>query len=286
MDQFTLECFLAVASQKNFTRASKTVNRTQSAITQQINTLEKQLGIKLFNREKGVSLTQDGEVFLPYAKKIFSLYQEVIDRFKSPEVEGEVHFGVPEDFATVYLSDVLTKFSLLHPRIYLSVDCDFTLNLYKKFKAGLLDLVLLKMCSSRDFPNGVEVWQEPLVWVCKENTYLEYDSNQSLPLVIAPSPCVYRSNVIDALENSSIKWRIVYSSPSYAGILAAVKADMGITALPLAMIPPGFQKVRHMKLPILPDIHVSLLKNTEKSSKAIEAMEHFLLKNSSYTLKR
>ncbi len=48
------------------------------------------------------------------------------DRFKEPELEGEVRFGLPENFASAYLSDVLADFSRIHPRVFLSVECDLT----------------------------------------------------------------------------------------------------------------------------------------------------------------
>jgi DNA-binding transcriptional LysR family regulator len=286
MDQFTIECFLAVANVKSFTKAAKQVNRTQSAVTQQINGLEKYLNVRLFDRSNGVVLTKEGDIFLPYAKKIFSLNQEVLDRFKQPEVEGEVYFGVPEDFATLFLSDVLSSFSLLHPRIFLSVECDFTLNLFNKFKKGQLDLVMVKMCSSEDIPRGVEVWQERLVWVGKKRSVIDKDLIETLPLIMSAQPCVYRSTAIEALEKNGYKWRMVYSSPSYAGIIAAVKADMGITALPLAMIPEGLQEVSHIDLPPLPDIHVSLLKQSQKKSESINTLESFLVEKLRYLRKR
>jgi DNA-binding transcriptional LysR family regulator len=285
MDQFTIECFLAVANLKNFTKAASQVNRTQSAVTQQINNLEKYLNVRLFDREKGVSLTKEGDLFLPYAKKIYSLHQEVLDRFHQPEVAGSVSFGVPEDFATLFLSDVLMNFSLMHPRINLSVECDFTLNLFDKFKKGLLDLVMVKMCSFEDIPRGVEVWQERLVWVGKKRGVKE-DLSEELPLIISPQPCVYRSSAIEALEKSGHKWRIVYSSPSYAGIIAAVRADMGVTALPLAMIPEGLEEITHLNLPTLPAIHVSLLKQPQKDSEAINTLEDFLVEKLRYLKQR
>lgn len=43
-----------------------------------------------------MSLTAEGEVFLGYARQIFSLHREALDRFKEPGLEGEVLFGLPE----------------------------------------------------------------------------------------------------------------------------------------------------------------------------------------------
>ena len=275
MDLFSLECFLAVAELGSFTKASLRVKRTQSAVTQQIFNLERLLNTKLFTRDKGVFLTKEGDLFLSYAQRLYQLHQEALDRFKNPELEGEVRFGIPEDFAALFLSEVLTNFSRIYPRIFLSVECDLTMNLFNKFKKGLLDLVLVKMSSPEDFPNGVEVWKEPLVWVGKNENPLR--ENSPIPLVLSPEPCVYRSRALSSLDRAGIQWRIVYTSPSYAGIIAAVKANMGITVLPKTMIPNGLDLLAQKSLPTLSDLHVSLLKQNISSS-AIKTLEEFLLK--------
>lgn len=277
MDEFTLRCFLAVVETGSFTRAAQKVKRTQSAITQQMSSLEKSLGKKLFDRSKTMRLTKDGELFLPYANKIYALHLEVLDRFKHPELEGEIRFGLPEDFAAVFLSDVLTDFSRLHPRILINVECDLTLNLFDRFKKGAFDMVLVKMSRPEDFPNGVEVWSEPLEWIGKLKSIESLDKNIPLPLVLSPEPCVYRASALQSLEKAGIKWRIVFISPSYAGIIAAVNAGMGITVLPRTMIPDSLEVIREDFLPFLPDIHVSLLKQTDKNE-CLQSLGDFLLK--------
>lgn len=276
MDEFTLRCFLAVVETGSFTSAAQKVKRTQSAITQQMRSLEKSLGKRLFDRGKQMSLTKEGEIFLTYANKIFALHLEVLDRFKHPELEGEIRFGLPEDFAAMFLSDVLTDFSRLHPRILLNVECDLTLNLFERFKKGAFDMVLVKMSRPEDFPNGVEVWSEPLVWMGK-NEHLSLDKNVPLPLVLSPQPCVYRASALQALEKAGIRWRIVFISPSYAGIIAAVNAGMGVSTLPRTMIPDTLEVIQEGFLPKLPDIHVSLLKQTDKNE-CLQSLEDFLLK--------
>lgn len=276
MDEFTLRCFLAVVETKSFTKAAQKVKRTQSAITQQMCSLEKKLGKKLFDRSKQMALTKDGEIFLPYATKLYSLHLEVIDRFKHPELEGEIRFGLPEDFATRFLSDVLTDFSRLHPRILLNVECDLTLNLFDRFKNGAFDMVLVKMSRPEDFPNGVDVWSEPLEWIGKDTYLSQLDKKIPVPLVLSPQPCVYRASALRSLEKAGIGWRMAFTSPSYAGIVAAVNAGMGITALPRTMIPETLKVIDREFLPLLPDIHVSLLKQTDESE-CLQSLEDFLL---------
>lgn len=129
MEIFSIECFIAVAESSSFSKAATRVNRTQSAVTQQIKNLEKKLGIPLFYREKKISLTREGQLLLPYALQMHRLHREILDRFRYPELDGEVRIGVPEDFATAFLADVLVDFSRMHPRVFLNVECDLTINL-------------------------------------------------------------------------------------------------------------------------------------------------------------
>lgn len=274
IDTITLQCFIAVAETKSFTRAAEHVGRTQSAISQQIIKLEQILNKPLIIRGKVLTLTPDGDVFLGYARKIFALHREALDRFRDPELEGEICFGLPENFASKYLYEVLADFSRIHPRIMLNIECDLTLNLFEKFKNGIFDIVLVKMNRPEDFPNGVDVWSEPLKWVGDINLL---NSDKPIPLVLAPQPCVYRRAALDALEKVGRSWRLVFSSTSYASSIAAVKAGMGITVIPDTMIPDELTELPVGCLPRLPDTHVSLLKQKADNS-IINTLEGFILK--------
>lgn len=275
IDTITLQCFLAVAETGSFTKAAERVHRTQSAISQQIAKLENMLAKPLFVRGKTFALTKEGQRFLGYARQIFVLHCEAIDQLKEPDLEGEVRFGLPEDFASLYLSDVLVDFSRIHPRVFLNVECDLTLNLFQRFKRGEFDLVLVKMNRPQDFPNGLEVYSESLKWV-GDSSIMKQDKTKPLPLVLSPQPCVYRTRAIKALDKAGIKWRLVFSSPSYAGTVAAVKAGLGITVLPRNMIPEQLAIISHNKLPRLHDTHICLLKQ-DKINPALSSFEQFVL---------
>lgn len=273
IDTFTLECFIAVAETGSFTKAAKIVKRTQSAISQQLAKLEIILDTPLITRGKTSSLTQDGEIFLEHARHIFALHREVLDRFRNPELEGEVRFGLPENFAAVYLSDVLADFSRIHPRILLNIECDLTLNLYSRFQKNEFDIVLVKMNRPEDFPNGLDIWSEPLKWVGDKKLI---EADKPVPLVLSPHPCVYRTSAIKALSAAGRSWRLVFSSPSYAGTVAAVKAGMGITVMPHTMVPEGLRAVDVDGFPKLEDTHISILKHRADNT-AINALEGFVL---------
>ena len=274
IDTFLLQCFIAVAETGSFTKAADRVRRTQSAISQQIAKLEKLLEKPLIIRGKTLTLTPQGEIFLGYARKILTLHCEAIDRFKEPELEGTLRFGLPEDFASIFLSDVLANFTRIHPRILLNIECDLTLNLFDRFKNQEFDLVLVKMNRPEDFPNGLDVWSEPLKWVGDPALV---EANKPVPLVLAPYPCVYRASAIKALEDAGRSWRLIFTSPSYAGSVAAVKAGMGITIMPHMMIPDDLQAVDTSLLPKLSDTHVSILKY-RADQPAINTLEEFVIR--------
>ncbi len=169
---------------------------------------------------------------------------------------------------------MLADFIRIHPRILLNIECDLTLNLFHRFQKKEFDLVLVKMNQPEDFPNGLDVWSEPLEWVGSSSSL---DPSKPLPLVLSPHPCVYRASAFRALEEAGRKWRLVFSSPSYTGTLAAVQAGMGITVLPRNMIPKKLQAIKLDSLPALENIHVSLLKHSVENA-AIHSLEEFVLR--------
>ena len=89
MNTTQLECFLEVANILNFSRAAQRLNITQPAVSHQINTLENELGVKLFHRtSKSVRLTQEGYLFLQYAGEIVKLANISLSRMKEASREA------------------------------------------------------------------------------------------------------------------------------------------------------------------------------------------------------
>ena len=273
LDSILLRSFVAIADTGSFSKAAAIVGRTQSALSLQIKKLEESLGCKLFDRgARKATLTEQGEVFSSYARRITSLQLEVYSRLKEPEAEGEIRFGTPEDFATHYLPDVLALFRKQHPRIQLNVDCDLTLNLLDGFQQEKYDLILVKRDPQR-VRGGTRVWREPLVWAGVTG----WQAQKPLSLVLSPQPCIYRSRALAALDRAKIPWRVAYTSPSLAGTLAAVKAGLGVTVLPQNMLPTGVHPIRNeSKLPELADAEIALIKREDISSAGEILAEHII----------
>jgi DNA-binding transcriptional LysR family regulator len=273
VDTLQLRSFIAIAETGTFGQAAVTVNRTQSALSLQIKKLEEQLGCELFDRSaRRVVLTPQGEIFLSYAKRMVQLQWEAYSRLREPDVEGEIRFGTPEDFATHYLPDVLASFRQHHPRVQLNVSCDLTLNLMEGFHRGDFDVILAKRDPQR-VKGGTKVWREQLVWASANGYRLE----EPLSLVLSPQPCIYRERALAALNRAKRSWHISYTSPSLAGTIAAVKAGLGITVLPEHMIPTGIHPMRtESNMPQLADAEIALMKKEELSKAAEVFAEHIV----------
>lgn len=273
LDTLLLKSFIAIAETGSFSQAAETVGRTQSAVSLQIKRLESGLNCQLFDRSnRQVELTDQGEVFLGYARRIIDLQWEAFSRLNEPEIGGEIRLGTPEDFATHYLPEILSAFSRQHPQIQLNVVCDLTLNLVAKYRKGDLDIILVKRDPER-VKGGTRVWKEPLVWVGAES----YQPKESLSLVLSPQPCIYRARALAALERTRRSWHIAYTSPSLAGTIAAVRAGLGITVLPATMIPHGLVALRGQpKLPHLADSEIALMKKDRLPRAGKILVEHIV----------
>ena len=95
MNTTQLECFMSVANFLNFSRAAEQLGLTQPAVSHQINTLEDELGAKLFYRtSKRVRLTQEGHLFSQYAQEILSLSRMSKARLKESHVTSVIRFGI------------------------------------------------------------------------------------------------------------------------------------------------------------------------------------------------
>lgn len=271
-----LQTFVAVVDNASFSRAGERIGRTQSTVSLQIKRLEEGLGRPLFERGgRQILLTADGEILLSYARQILHLVDEATSRIQEPDVAGVIRLGTPEDFATAYLPEILAGFSRAHPQVALDVNCNFSFNLLDGFSKGEYDLVLVKREPTGP-AGGVPVWRDVLVWVGGSRLVIE--DGRPIPLVLAPAPDVYRKRALASLQSEARLWRIVYTSLSTEGLIAAVRAGLGITVMSRAMVPDGLKLLSaEYGLPRLPDAEIALYRAPGKLSRAAELLaEHIV----------
>jgi LysR family transcriptional regulator, benzoate and cis,cis-muconate-responsive activator of ben and cat genes len=120
MDLRQLKYFIAVAEERNFTRASARLHVSQPPITRQIQMLEEELAVTLFERTHwGVQLTQAGEVLLSNAYGIRALVDYAWDRTRrvGKGAAGRLDVGVFGSGMLSVVPEILRRYSAAHPDV-------------------------------------------------------------------------------------------------------------------------------------------------------------------------
>ena len=125
-----LRVFYHVAKTEQISKAAEILNVSQPAISQQIKSLEDQIGFKLFSRsKKGVKLTQEAEEIFAYCKNIFAQVESInhtLQNISSLDT-GPLRIGASDTICKYYLIDKLKTFEELYPKIrYRVTNCTTT----------------------------------------------------------------------------------------------------------------------------------------------------------------
>jgi DNA-binding transcriptional LysR family regulator len=237
LDTALLRTFVTLADTHSFGRTGAVIGRSQPAVSAQLARLEGLVGQPLIARTtRRLRLTPAGEQLLPHARALVAQADAMLARFRVDALRGEVRFGAPEDFTSVYLADILGEFVAGHPQVDLHATCQLTLPLVEALQAGELDLIVVKQDPRTPFPGAQGIWTERLVWVGAGARALD---DAVVPLVLAPAPCVYRARATGALQAAGRPWSAAFTSPSFAGAVAGVRAGLGVMVMPRSMVPRG-----------------------------------------------
>ena len=116
---------LAIARHQNITKAAEELYITQPALTKYLNRLEKQLGVRLFDREANpIHPTAAGEEFLKQAALICDLEQSLLQKLRSPSqnLEGTLTIGITPEFSNFVFPYVLPDFIRSYPGVRIVID--------------------------------------------------------------------------------------------------------------------------------------------------------------------
>lgn len=236
LDIDALRAFVIVAEAGGFTAAGDILGRTQSAVSIKIKKLEDVLGRRVFDRtSRSLALTRDGELLLGYARRMLALNDEAVRRFAEPDAEGDLRLGVAEYFLPRRLPRILTEFRRVYPRVHIAVRIGASDALVQALDKGELDVVIAKR--DEGVTRGRVIRREAMRWICAPD--LDPDPVAPLPFCALPAPCVFRSRGLQALEAQGRSWRVVYTSESVMGVLAAAEAGLGVAVVGAEAAPLG-----------------------------------------------
>lgn len=176
-----LEYFVDLSQTLNFTKTAQNFYISQTAITKQIQCLEKDLGISLFIRSKKfVKLTSEGRIYLPYARKILddvALSYQIIEEYQKGN-QGNISIGFIKSLDDELLLKLLQKIKDHFPHIDLHYKAYSRLELLQLFKERKLDAII-----TFEYPE-IKDYQHLLLKTCHLRKYYHQDcSLDSLKLI-------------------------------------------------------------------------------------------------------
>ena len=265
-----LRCFLAVAETLNFSEAGRQLGVSQPTVSQRIRRLEEQAGRPLVARDtRSVSLTDGGEAMLGFARRALAALDEAQAFFAGPAERTRIRFGSADDLALTHLPGILRDFRRKNPHVDVEITVGQSAALVRRLRAGGLDLVYVRQ--EPDIAEGRIVRREPLVWGAHPS--LRFTAQDVVPLVTYPRPSHSRAAAIGALEQAERRWKATCTVRDITGILAGVRAGLGVAVFPAAMMPTDLVRVdAAMGLPALGFLDFALLDDPAAPRGPIEAL--------------
>lgn len=145
MENRNIQTFLRAAELKSFTKAADALGYAQSTVTLQIQQLEKELGVPLFERiGKKVVLTSAGEMMMGYANEMMELeYRMRRIGASLQDISGTLRIGVLESLLTSYLVSHIAEFRKKYPSVMLEIRTAASSELLQQLRCNELDLIFV-----------------------------------------------------------------------------------------------------------------------------------------------
>jgi DNA-binding transcriptional LysR family regulator len=234
LEPYLLRSFLTVAEVGTVNGAALSLNRTQAAVSMQIRKLEALVGSPLFERSpRGLQLTANGELLVPFAREILTLSDEVAKRFNGQTLEGRVRLGVVEDFAASRLIDILKAFRDQNPKVDIDIIVEPNKRLAAMFENDRLDVVVCD--AGRMSRKPTAVWPERLLWVVRGDIAL--NRTLPLPIIMFEESCPWRASALAALSDRKLDWKLVCEASTLVAMATAIRVGIGIGPMIAATIP-------------------------------------------------
>ncbi len=235
-----LQTFKTLTEELNFTRTAERRHYAQSSVTTQIQDLEREFGVRLFERlGKRVRLTPAGERLLRYTDEILRLAEE--SRIAVPDhgsPTGSLIIGAVESLCTYRLAPILATFRARYPQVELVFRTGICVDLRQEVIRGNLDLALTLEDEGHDDQLVFEVLlQEPMLVLASSDHPLNNQAQirasdlEGQTILVTEPGCSYRTLFEQALASSEVtNMKIEFAS--IEAIKQCVIAGLGITLLP------------------------------------------------------
>lgn len=265
-----LETLLVVAEEKSFTKAASILSLTQPAVSNHISLLEKEIGVKIFFRNKGeVKITPEGEIVVKYAKRIKSLYKRMFDKISELDRQiTKLRVGITHTAESNEIAEILAKFGVSHGNINITIITDSIKNLYEMLENYEIDFAIIEGRRHVGDLNYLMLDTDYLVCILSNNNPLSKKSMVSLSdlkkeHIILRLPESETRKLFEAtltsMNDSIDNFDVSIEVDNIATIKDLIRKDLGVSVLPQSAC---MDELRKGKITALPIENLSMARET------------------------
>ena len=240
MNILRLKYFIAVAENGSFTEAAELLYTTQSSVSKQILALEKELGVRLFNRtSRKIELTPQGGIVLEHAKKLAAGYDDMMARLSAYEqtCKGYLSIASIPVMAQYRITSIFAGFNRLFPHITLNIEEMETCDIPAALENGSYDLAFMRSEMLDISYETTAVCRDRLAAVLpcghrlsrKEAISLEELKDE--PFLLLNKGTLLYSFCLDACKKAGFTPKVAYTGTRMENIAELVVQNMGISLM-------------------------------------------------------
>ncbi len=245
MELRQLRYLLAIVEDANFTRAAERVFVSQSALSQQIQALEQEVGATLLDRSKrGVRLTAAGEVLHHHAQRVLQELEQAQVAIQELEglQRGELRVGVVQTVNDYFMPSLAAAFAHKHPHIRLFVEELSSDEIEARLESGVLQIGMGFLPASSAVIATQPLFDEELALILRADHPLAHHSRVSvsqldgLPMVLLSNTFCTRRLWEENARLAAAQPQVVMEMNTVGSILAVVEKTGLATILPASII--------------------------------------------------
>lgn len=239
--------FIETVKQDSISKASKNLHMTQSALSQQLQALEKSLNAELLIRSnKGVELTEEGEIVMSYAKAIVNIYENMqrdLEQCSKSEIH-EIKVSSCNSVGEYLLPCTLHEYKKSQPNTRFSIKNEFTRNIIDHVLDCCADIGFIDSSINIDGIECINIANIKLIFVfSRERTItkeaISLHDIANMPIIIGSEQNSIRHFVEEMFKRNNIlidKLNIEMELDTIESIKASVVANHGVSILPATSV--------------------------------------------------
>ena len=260
----SFKIFCDLVETESFTRAAQINGVTQSAVSQQISSLERQLKSLLIERsKKKFRLTREGELLYEHSRQIVSTYDSLLHRLQEVKdiVSGTIRVATIYSIGLHDLPPYLKRFLKAYPTVNVHVEYQRANQVYEDVLGNVVDLGLVAYPNKDSRLEMVHLREEQMVLICHPKHILAKGKTVRLAQLdgqrfIGFEPDIPTRKAVDkVLRDAGVTIRVVMEFDNIETVKRAVEIEAGVSIVPDGTVAGEVAKQTLMAIPIA-DAHI------------------------------